>query len=279
MMINNSEVMKKISKLISCIALLVVPRVAFPVITRAGLNYIILEANKKPFRYFSYADVGSRLIHEGVEPGDPILAQIKDIFDTMLKENNFVDRKISANFFNNLMATLKEDKVFYSFVQKIKCYYNWNVSYLEMLGQLRYNEFDSEGGNLHRFLEDLDDKSLKHIRVLVEYFQSMIRDQEIWQEWIGSEQSSFPEMLFFKDIRRGNFPSIWMDREDHTMQNPTRLPPKAWEWCCDCSKQGSCCLSFVVLRVLVLNPDLIDDFLCFLNVRNFDPKHLRSIAR
>lgn len=223
MMINNSEVMKKINKLISCIALLAVPSVAFPVITRDGLNDIILEANKKPFRYFSYADVGSRLIHEGVEPGDPILAQIKDSFDTMLKENNFVDRKISANFFNNLMATLKEDKVFYSFVQKIKYYYNWSVSSLEMLGQLRYKEIDSDGRNLHRFWEDLDDKSLKHIRVLIEYFQSMILDQEIWKEWIGSEEFSFPAMLFFKYIRRGNFPSIWMDREDHTMQNPKKI--------------------------------------------------------
>ena len=171
MIINNSEVVKKISKLISCIALLVVPRVAFPVITRDGLNYIILEANKKPFRYFSYADVGSRLIHEGVEPGDPVLAQIKDIFDTMLKENNFVDRKLSVSFFNNLMTTLKEDKVVYSFVKNIEWFYNWNVSFLEMSGQLLYNEIDSKGRNLHHFWGDLDSESLKHIRVLVEYFQ------------------------------------------------------------------------------------------------------------
>ena len=249
------------------------PGVAFPdPITRAEFNTLVWKADKHDYPWRAYADIGWKLIREGVTSGDTALLQVKKVFISMLQDNDFTNRRIDVDFFDHLRYTLKKDRIVRSFVADIKDSYNRLDFFPEMVGRLHYNKIvaslKNEDGDLGYLVERVDANSLKHVRALVEYFLSIMPNRAITIKWKKLAMSQPPEVMFFRYIREGYYRMLDIPEEIQELQEPIKLPMDAYKWCCDCARNGNCCSSLAVLRILVLNPDLAIRFLDFLRERD-----------
>lgn len=271
--------MKKISKLINCIVLLAMPSVAFSMITRDKLNNMILEADRPEWdSRVSYVDIVSILIREGVDPKDDTLLRMREVFFSMLKDDNFANRHLRVDSFDNLIAALGDYREIGLFVRRIEFFYNCRDLFSETLGRLIYNKINGESNvscfleGYEYFLKYLNPDSLEHIKALLGCFLSIKFDPEIWRK----QEDLSPEILFFGSICEGSYRMLWLNQE-YFKQELKELPMEACMWCCDCAFEGNCCSSLAVLRLFVLDRELAGHFLTFL--KEHDIKQLRELIK
>lgn len=110
--------MKKISKLINCIALLATPSVAFSVFTEKDLHLYVGQAYEQyRFNWESIAAIGSGLIHEVVDPNNEMLKQLQKVFIS-IRDQTFSQRTLSNHFFEDLKSKSKQDNIL-NFLERI----------------------------------------------------------------------------------------------------------------------------------------------------------------